>query len=45
MHILYDKLDRGAKLVYLDAMEARVHLHKDVTTEYADTVTDYHYWH
>ena len=32
MHMLSNELDRGAKSVYLDAMEAMVRFHKDVTT-------------
>lgn len=41
IHMLYDELDRGAKSVYLDAMEARVLFQKDVTTEYVETITHY----
>ena len=45
MHMLSDKLDRGAKSVYPDAMEARVHFQQDVTFEHADTIMDYQAWH
>jgi len=41
MHMLSDKLDRGTREVYPDAMEARVHFQKDVTIEYTDTIVDY----
>ena len=37
MHMLLDKLDRGARAVYLDAMEARFRFQKDVTLDYTDT--------
>ena len=40
----YD-LDRGARAVYPDAMEARVSFQKDVTIEYTDTITDYQACH
>jgi len=43
--MLSDELDKGAKPLYLDATEARVFFHKDVTTEHADTITDYQSWH
>jgi len=45
MHMLIDELDRGAKIVYLDATEARLRFQKDVTTEYTDTIMDYQAWH
>lgn len=45
MHMLSNELDKGAKSVYLDASEARVHFQKDVTTEYMDTITYYPTWH
>lgn len=45
MHMLLDELDNGVRAVYLNAIEARVFFHNDVTTEYADTIADYHYWH
>jgi len=44
MHMLLDELDRGAKVVYPNATEARVHFQKYVTTEYTDTITDYQSW-
>lgn len=40
MHMLLDKLDRGVKLVYLDATKERVCFQKDVTKEYMDTITE-----
>ena len=45
MHMLFDELDRGAKSVYLDVMEARVIFQRDVTTNYANTITEYQAWH
>ena len=45
MHILFNKLDKGAKSLYPDATKARVRFHKDVTTEYEDTINDYQAWH
>jgi len=45
MHMLLDKLDRGARAVYPDATEARVHFQKYFTIEYTNTIADYQYWH
>jgi len=45
IHMLSNKLDIGAKLVYLNIMEARVQFQKDVTIEYTDTITDYQSYH
>ena len=45
MSILLDELDRGAKSVYPDAMEARVRFQQDVTIEHANTITNYQAWH
>ena len=44
MHMLLDELDRGAKLVYLDATKTRVHFQQDVTIEHVDTITNYQAW-
>ena len=44
MCMLSDELDRGAKLVYMDAMDARVHFQKYVTIEYMETIADYQAW-
>lgn len=41
MCMLADKLDRGARSMYMDATEARVLFQQDVTIEHADTITDY----
>jgi len=45
MCMLSDELDRGAQVVYPNAMEARVRFQKDVTLEYTDTIADYRAWH
>lgn len=45
MQILSNELDRGARVVYSDAMEARVRFQKYVTLEYMDTIADYRSWH
>ena len=45
MHILLDELDKGAREVYLDAMEARVRFQTDVTAEHTETIKDYRSWH
>ena len=45
MHMLSDELDRGTRVVYLNAMDARVRFQKDVTLEYIDTIMDYWAWH
>ena len=45
IHMLSDELDRGAKSVYLDATEARVHFKQDVTIEHVNTITGYKAWH
>lgn len=45
MHMLSNDLGICAKSVYRDAMEERVHFHKDVTIEYADTITYYQACH
>ena len=44
MRMLSNKLEKGAKLVYPDATEARVCFQKDVTTKYIDTIMDYQAW-
>jgi len=41
MHILLDKLDRGARAVYPNAMETRVRFQTDVTAEHTNTIKDY----
>jgi len=41
MHILTDKLDRGARAVYPDDMEARFRFQMDATIEHIDTLKDY----
>lgn len=43
--MLLGELDRGARAVYLDVIEARLCLQKDVTTEYTDNIADYRAWH
>lgn len=45
MRMLIDDLDKGARAVYLDAMEARFRFQMDVTTEHTDTLKDYQCWH
>ena len=45
MRMLSDELDKGARAVYLDAMEARFRFQTDVTVEYIDTIKDYQSWH
>ena len=45
MHMLSNDLDKGAKLVYQDATEARVCFQQDVTIEHVETITDDQYWH
>ena len=45
MHMLSNELDRGAREVYLDVMDARVNFQKDVTLKYMDTIADYQSWH
>ena len=45
MHVLSDKLDRGARVVYPDAMEARFKFQMHVSSEHIDTIKDYHSWH
>jgi len=45
MCIISNELDKGAKSVYSDEMEAIAHFLKDVTTEYVDTITDCQAWH
>lgn len=45
MHILLDESDKGAKAVYPDAIEGRIHFQKDVTTKYTDTIMDYRAWY
>lgn len=44
MHMLYNEFDRGAISVYLDEIEARFFFHKDVTTKYVETITNYQAW-
>ena len=45
MRMISDKLDKGARAVYLDVVEERVRFHKDVTLVYTDTIVDYRSWH
>jgi len=45
MHMLLDELDRGARVVYLDAMEVGVGFQKYVTKGYTNTIVDYQAWH
>ena len=41
MHMLSYELDRGARVVYPNSMEARFHFQNDVTLAYMDTIADY----
>lgn len=41
MCMLLDELDKGARAVYLDAIEERVCFQKYVTIEYTYTITNY----
>jgi len=43
--MLSDELEKGVKLVYPDATEARVRFQRDVTIEYTNTIVDYQAWH
>ena len=45
MHMLSDELDRGARAVYPDAMEARFRFLMDVIAEHTNTLKDYQSWH
>jgi len=45
MRMLSDELDRGAQVVYPDAMEVRSWFQTDVTVEHTDTIRDYQSWH
>jgi len=45
MHMLSNELDKGAREVYPDAMEARVKFQTDATTEHRETIKDYRSWH
>ena len=45
MHMLTDELDRGARAVYPDAMEARFRFQTDFTAEHTDDIKDYQSWH
>ena len=45
MCMLSDELDKGARVVYVDAIEARVRFQIYVTVEHKDTIKDYQYWH
>jgi len=45
MHMLTNELDRDPKIVYLDAIEARVLFQKDISTDYTYTIMDYQAWH
>jgi len=45
MHILSNELDRGAQVVYPEAMDARVRSLKYISLEYMDTITHYRAWH
>ena len=40
-HMLPHELDKGEKIVYPDATDARVLFQKDITTECMDTIKDY----
>jgi len=42
--MLTDELDKGARAVYPNAMEAKFKFQTDVTTEHMDTLKDYHSW-
>ena len=44
MHMLLKELDRGARAVYPNAMEARVRFQTDVTAEHTNTIKDYRSW-
>lgn len=39
--MLQNDLDTGSKIMYLDAMKARVFFYKDVVMEFGDTITQY----
>jgi len=45
IHMLMDELDRGARAVYPNSMEARYKFQTDVTVEHMDTLKDYQSWH
>jgi len=45
MHMIANELDRGAREVYPDAMEAKVRLQTYVTVEHLKTIRDYRAWH
>lgn len=39
-----NELDTGSKIVYLDAMEARVHFQQDIIKKFGDSITQYKAW-
>lgn len=43
--MLQDDLYRGFKIIYMKAMEARVHFDKEITSQYGDTITQYQAWY
>jgi len=43
--MLQNDLDTGSKIVYTDAMEARVHFQKDIIKHFRDTITLYQACH
>ena len=45
MCMLSDELDREARAVYLDSMQARVRIQTYVTMEHTNTIKDYRSWH
>lgn len=45
MCMLIDDLEKGARVVYPNAMEVRFRFHIDVTAEHMDTLKDYQSWH
>ena len=44
MGMLTDELDRGARELYPDVMEARFKLQINVTVKHTDTINDYRSW-
>ena len=44
MRMLTDELERGAREMYPDAMEARFRFQTSVTTKHTDTLKDYQSW-
>lgn len=45
MCMLLDELDKGARVVYSNATEGKIHFQEDVTVDYTDTIMDYRSWH